>query len=157
MNANQAFQTVERLIYKRVHKWHSWTGWDFDELLSEAVGEWFEKFAAYDPSRSRLTTWTWHTINYALRDYRAKRMRDEARFQPSESLASYPVLSRFSSERLKASVSEDGRIAIGEALAVEHGGGRKPRMAVIEALKELGWCGERILESFAEIWEELKT
>lgn len=66
-------QVHVKLIYRIAWSFHKTTGKDLDDLIGEASLAYCEALRTFDPTTSKLTTWTWthmksRLINYCKKD-----------------------------------------------------------------------------------------
>lgn len=67
------------LIRKMAWSFSKTTNAEYEELLSEAAIAYLEALESYDPSKSKLSTWTWRIMRNRLADFTAKETKVENR------------------------------------------------------------------------------
>ena len=162
-------QSVERWIDKVTYNFVKRHGGDFAELQAEAHGTFLEVMKTHDPERAKLTTWVGRIVWQRLTRKAAEVCKHHERWRESSEgdLDGNPAKERFCLTDFLANLSEDA--ATVASLVCEPppdleldvkdrsraGGWPSRRAALVQYLRDIGWCGERIAESFSEIAEAL--
>ena len=145
-----------------------------EEVLSDVADSWCSNFRRYDPHwrenpktgelqpamRSwkgvevALTTWTYWQVFYRLKDVRGEAQRRiERNGEPTDQADAFPdERHRFDLVSFLRELGDDARIAVQQAILTGDNGKRRD---VTSCLMGLGWCGERITETFGEIRDAL--
>lgn len=146
--------------YLQRHKGGIDDGMDsFDDALSEAKIIYFKSLENWDGKKSKLRTWVWNRVSWGLVGVKEKALHPK-RKPPERSPLSKHLTTREPSavEAMLADASQDAQAIM--RLLFECPGRwvdeNKPwttRRLLVDLLLEIGWTGERILESFREIKE----
>jgi RNA polymerase sigma factor (sigma-70 family) len=63
------------LIRKIAWSFHSTTGLEFDDLVSQAIVYYYEGLEKYDPSRGKITTYMWYWLDGCMKNYIARQAK----------------------------------------------------------------------------------
>jgi len=69
MDRNELLQENINLIRKIAWSFHHSTGLEWDDLFEEACVGFLVAYNRYDPNKSKLSTWAFHTVRNHLIDY----------------------------------------------------------------------------------------
>lgn len=142
-----AFNQVDRLISAIAWKFTKRCGGDFEDWQSEARLKWCQEFPKYNPTRGKLSTFTYSVVHNQLAQISRKDRLHKIDTVCLDYVEAHPTSYK------KPPVKLEGRA--GEVLEkwsqIDWGTGSKGRLT--NYLKEIGWCRRRIQESFHEIRE----
>ena len=158
-----AYASVTLLLKRIVHTYQNRHGGDYDELLAEADEGFMHAYATWEPSKGRLSTWTWHKVNSHLLNLPRQRQKFVCESLTGD-VRSKP---RFNLRAFLFELGEDAADVVGLVLespldiiqlcreqASE--GIVTKRWALVRFLKDLGWTKNRIVSTFNEIREALQ-
>ena len=179
---NDALATYQKLIYGEIHRFQRYRGGDWEELKDEAYTAFTRAYRRYQVRGDRPNTGKWHIggwlrfcIQHQFKDWDRNRQRlagrrivetdllggasDIGGDGDGNPLALRSVADhragRFSICNLASEVSDDARRALEIAVKINGRGPSTKRHRLIAALQDLGWAGQRIIETFKEIKEAL--
>lgn len=165
-DCEQAYLSVERLIYKLAHQFSKTYGGDVDELISE--GNWTfvnNIYPNWDPEKSKLTTYTQHSVWRRLLSYRRRTMKKQGyQFSQSEDTDENNVpqeVQDFDLKEFVEGLSSDAQAVVRFVVhapkrvqdRVEEKGGHAMNWSstLREFLTELCWSLDDIRETFQEL------
>ena len=172
LTQEQALAKFQNLIYSEVHKFLAYKGGDWDELLSDAYIGFVTAYRSYQERGQRTNTGQWHfggwakfTIWKRLLDEHRRRCKKNSRINFETNLNSeegddFKVSEindpdRFTIQKLARELSDDAKKVLDYIALLEHRAPTRKRSLVVRHLQELGWAGQRIVESFNEVREAL--
>lgn len=151
-NADEAYtQTLPlfRSTMKKFHRTYRHHALPLDEIHSAALVLWVEAWNTWDPDKGPFPKRLRFKLWYGLHSVFHKKMW---RYEPNTSdgdLVTARSLS-FQEGRL-AAASPDARLLLEKAINTGVGRPDTRRNWLVEMLLDMGWAGDRILESFAEV------
>lgn len=165
-----AYMDFRGLIFQAVNRHRRSHGGNLDEIESDANFAFMRACRTFDPSKGfRFSTWLWHQLRYGLIGTSQAAAKEGSRphsdEDPDTVEAGEPG---FDLGRLQFEVSEDAALILGLVASPppdlrmdvrENDKRLTPlawKKALTEYLKDIGWAGHRITESFAEIKEALQ-
>lgn len=158
--ASELYSKLEKLIHHTVKKFHKRFGGDYEELLSIAHYKFMKALETWKPDRGALTTRVRQLIWYGLLDHINRPYLNGSRVSilTGTTLSNLPSKQRFDLEKVMSEVSPDAREVVRRALRSSKSGTQnKKRAALAEALLDLGWAAQRVLEAFREVQEALMS
>lgn len=180
LTAEQVLQKYSNLIYNEVHRFIRYKGGDWDELLSRAHVAFVNAQRRYlaKGDRPDIGGGKWHMggwikfcvwnalLDHHRNDLKLNKRRvvetdlvnrscfgGDAVADNAFALSNVPERRRFQLEDMIKEISADARRVVEIATTLNERGPVAKRHRLIEALQDLGWAGQRIVESFNEIRE----
>jgi len=167
------YHDVQGIIRMYVRRWIDRYGTvlgGWEEVESMANEFFMDAYSTFDASRSEFNTWVGNLIRFNLLTAMKKKFLHDKRFPAEEATFDElaPKQSSFVLPEFLEELSEDARTVaelvldapIDIRLALAQHKTVKPsqlRRAVMGFLKDIGWCAERIAESFSEVSEALRS
>lgn len=152
-----AYQSVHKMIWGMVHKYHRRYGGDRDELMSLANLCFMEAVDTWEPTRGALTTHVYWRVYYGLRSEARRLWKQGGFINANRDNDETALVARrsFDLEHFLAELSDDAR-AVALA-ALDLGNPKRPLRPedLAQLLAEAGWAGAEILKCFNEIRKAL--
>jgi len=143
----EALMSVRPLIIEICRRFARQHGADFDDAVGIASLVFLENFDRYDPTRARLTTWTYWKVWWELTSRRRRdtkrAMRDRERLSPRNNTF----------EALVADLSTDARHVLYMLVDIPRHCRYKQRWLRQQLSEREGWSDARITRTFDELEE----
>lgn len=173
---DEAYESVSRMIWRIVHRYHKSFGGDLDELKSVADEGFMTALYSWDESKGAFTTHVWNNVYYALKNeatalrkkggFVKERLapisKDEAGLLHKEGdegsgidpskLADRP---HFDLASLLGDLSDEAKEVAQVALSLSSNGKPVSESYLAEIFHEAGWAASEFLRAFKEISEAL--
>lgn len=163
--ASDTYEDTKKLIYKMAHKYAHQEGLPFEEVLSAAHFVFMRAFRyKYRPKGkpASFSTRLYNSLNWELRDFLKKEGKHCGALELNEELVGAAEYDANYRVMIESELSEDAKAIVALVLDTPDDiqmllkwEGAKTQAGVVRALqghlKDLGWTGARIAESFNEI------
>ncbi len=168
------YQETEKEVFKLAHAFQNKYGGEWDEICQEARLAFAKAYHSYQwkpegkSNGAKFSTWLWHCVWGHLLTGLRPRIKDYKNTHHGEvDFGNFAAPSKFDGLAFAQDLSPDAQTVVQLTLdpppviKLDLNGKRglndpaKLSDAVVEYLKELGWAGKRILESFREIGDAL--
>jgi len=156
MDRNELLQENINLIRKIAWSFHHSTGLEWDDLFEEACVGFLISYDRYDSNKSKLSTWTFHTVRNHLIDYCRKNSKKWSSlsllpFEPEDPKHQEPCFL----EDLMNSLSGDAKEVVQTIMeAPSDFFTLPPKMArgkIRDFLREKGWKWQDIWDGMREV------
>lgn len=151
LTPDQQYRKAERMLHRLVHKYRPLVPEeDYGDLLGEAHVAYCVAVREFDPQRGKITTWVYWRVRGALTHLIRRRLRRKAKLAQHELSERQPAPD--DPVRVAAALTGDAGTAARLAL---QGPGMCPE-ELADELAALGWSGERIVATFAQLRRALR-
>lgn len=142
------------MVYDRAHSWHTTTGIELEELISEAKLIMVKKLPIWNPNKSSFSNYLYLTLNNGLRDY-CKLRRAQFINSSEDEIECFYSPSDFN---WREGLTSDGICMVRELFNVLEEPGQplnrqQLRNALRKRLKSQGWESQEIEETWIELQE----
>lgn len=83
------YEKYEKMIHDRARSVHYQTGYELDELVSEANYQFIQAVDSWDEKRSSFSTWLYSTLTMRLRNFVGKNYQQYSEVEPENIKSTY--------------------------------------------------------------------
>lgn len=168
---DDAYRSVERMIWKIITGYHKKHGGDLEELKSVADLAFTNAVYTWDESKGKFTTHVWNMVRFALMDNRTAELRQKGFINgpgcEADSILvnaedAHVDLSQveyknrtFDLKAFLANLSEEAREMVDVVLGLHSNEEPLNEHKLAEIFQEAGWAASEFLRAFKEIAEAL--
>lgn len=88
-DATVLYKKYEKMIHDRANAIHAQTGYELEELVSEANYQFIQAADSWDKKRSSFSTWLYGTLTMKLRNFVGKNRQQHSEVEPENIKSTY--------------------------------------------------------------------
>lgn len=168
---DEAYRSVERLIWRVVIQYHKKHGGDLEELKSDADEGFMKALWTWDESKGKFTTHVWNMVRFGLMDGRTAQLRQKGFINGPNCEADSILVNAedarvdlaqiehknrtFDLKAFLSNLSEEAGEVVDVALGLSSDEAPLNEHRLAEIFHEAGWAPAEFLRAFREIVEAL--
>jgi len=136
-------------IRKIALSYHATTGIDFEELFSEASLAYCEALRKYDPTKGKVTTYTWYCIHSHLNTF----LSDQKKMQyaPLETYKEVPETRASLFDNLSRDALAIANVVLSCSKKYAPMAAEDAKERIVRVLRHKGWSMQRIQQAMADM------